>query len=101
MSLPAMLAGASVGALILTQIYWGCGFLRMSSTGLSAQAKGVPNNTLESAKVLWQTVTVALLLGGAVLVLQSPILFCSMIFYSILFHSILLYSIMFCSVMFW
>ena len=74
MSLPAMLAGASVGALILTQIYWVCGFLRMSSTGLSAQAKGAPNNTLESAKVLWQTVAVALLLGVAVLGLQSPIL---------------------------
>ncbi|MHC6646989.1 MATE family efflux transporter [Alteromonas sp. HB246098] len=74
MSLPAMLAGASVGALILTQIYWVCGFLRMSSTGLSAQAKGSPNNRLESAKVLWQTVAVALLLGAVVLVLQSPIL---------------------------
>ena len=74
MSLPAMLAGASVGALILTQIYWVCGFLRMSSTGLSAQAKGSPNNRLESAKVLWQTVAVALLLGALVLVLQSPIL---------------------------
>lgn len=74
MSLPAMLAGASVGALILTQIYWVCGFLRMSSTGLSAQAKGSLNNTLESAKVLWQTVAVALLLGAAVLALQSPIL---------------------------
>ena len=74
MSLPAMLAGASVGALILTQIYWVCGFLRMSSTGLSAQAKGSPNNRLESAKVLWQTVAVALLLGAVILVLQSPIL---------------------------
>ena len=74
MSLPAMLAGASVGALILTQIYWVCGFLRMSSTGLSAQAKGSPNNTLESAKVLWQTVAVALVLGAVVLALQSPIL---------------------------
>ena len=74
MSLPAMLAGASVGALILTQIYWVCGFLRMSSTGLSAQAKGSPNNTLESAKVLWQTVAVGLVLGAVVLALQSPIL---------------------------
>ena len=74
MSLPAMLAGASVGALILTQIYWVCGFLRMSSTGLSAQAKGSHNNKLESAKVLWQTVAVAFLLGTAVLALQSPIL---------------------------
>ena len=74
MSVPAMLAGASVGALILTQIYWVCGFLRMSSTGLSAQAKGSENAHVESAKVLWQTVTVALVLGILVLVLKAPIL---------------------------
>lgn len=74
MSAPAMLAGASVGALILTQIYWVCGFLRMSSTGLSAQAKGSDNAQVESAKVLWQTVAVAMVLGLLVLILQGPIL---------------------------
>ena len=74
MALPAMLAGASVGALILTQIYWVCGFLRMSSTGLSAQAKGSDNAQYESAKVLWQTVAIALLLGAAIVALQAPIL---------------------------
>ena len=35
------LAGASVAALLITQLYWLCGFLRMTSTGLSAQAKAV------------------------------------------------------------
>ncbi|WP_100642795.1 MATE family efflux transporter [Alteromonas facilis] len=34
------LAGASIGALVITQIYWVCGFLRMSVTGLSAQMLG-------------------------------------------------------------
>lgn len=34
------LAGASIGALVITQLYWICGFLRMSLTGLSAQAYG-------------------------------------------------------------
>jgi len=34
------LAGASVTALFVTQLYWLCGFLRMTTTGLSAQAKG-------------------------------------------------------------
>ena len=34
------LAGASVAGLFITQLYWLCGFLRMTSTGLSAQAKG-------------------------------------------------------------
>jgi len=75
MQLPAMLAGASVGALILTQIYWLCGFLRMSSTGLSAQARGVKDTKIASAKVLWQTMMVALLLGLGLLVFQAPILY--------------------------
>jgi len=70
----AMLAGASVGALIITQIYWVCGFLRMSSTGLSAQAKGQQNAKLASAKVLWQTALVAVLLGLMLWALQMPVL---------------------------
>lgn len=71
----AMLAGASIGTLILTQIYWVCGFLRMSSTGLSAQAKGdVSDSVLLSAKVLWQTAMTALLLGLIIFALQAPVL---------------------------
>ncbi|NMH60742.1 MATE family efflux transporter [Alteromonas ponticola] len=71
----AMLAGASIGALILTQIYWVCGFLRMSTTGLSAQAKGDSQNAaLQSTRVLWQGGTVALILGLVLFVLQVPIL---------------------------
>ncbi|MCW8109001.1 MATE family efflux transporter [Alteromonas ponticola] len=71
----AMLAGASIGALILTQIYWVCGFLRMSTTGLSAQAKGNTGNaTLQATQVLWQGGAVALALGFALLVLHVPVL---------------------------
>ena len=39
------LAGASIGALVITQIYWVCGFLRMSITGLSAQQKGAKSHS--------------------------------------------------------
>lgn len=74
MNTASMLAGASIGALILTQIYWVCGFLRMSSTGLSAQAKGSNDASVESAKVLWQTTAVALALGVMILLLQYPII---------------------------
>ncbi len=71
----AMLAGASIGALILTQIYWVCGFLRMSTTGLSAQAKGQTENAVrQAAKVLWQGGVVALALGVILFVFQIPIL---------------------------
>lgn len=69
----AQLAGASIGAMLLTQIYWVCGFLRMSATGMSAQARGKRN--LDSmAKTFYQTTAIALLLGMIILVLQSPIL---------------------------
>ena len=37
------LGGSSVGAMIITFITWLCGFLRMSTTGLSAQAFGAKN----------------------------------------------------------
>lgn len=71
----AMLAGASVATLILTQIYWVCGFLRMSATGLSAQARGTQEHALtHSAKALWQTCAIASVLGAGLLLLQVPVL---------------------------
>lgn len=74
MDSPAMLAGASIGALILTQIYWVCGFLRMSATGLSAQARGQDDNLTSSAKVFYQSSAMALILGVLVFALQYPVL---------------------------
>ena len=67
------LAGASIGALILTQLYWICGFIRMSSTGLSAQAKG-KNDKQQSSAVLFQGLAVGLCLGLMIFALQTPIL---------------------------
>lgn len=68
----APLAGAAIGSLILTQIYWVCGFLRMSSTGLSAQAYGRGSN-VQSSKVLLQGGTVALVLAMLLWLLQVPL----------------------------
>ncbi|MCY7295644.1 MATE family efflux transporter [Alteromonas sp. a30] len=67
------LAGVALGALILTQLYWVCGFLRMSSTGLSAQAKGENNNTF-AARVLWQSGAIGLFIGVVIILLQGPLL---------------------------
>lgn len=67
------LAGASVAALVITQLYWLCGFLRMTSTGLSAQAKGSgSNNQLNQS--LFQGVFIGLLLGCLLLLMQDGIL---------------------------
>lgn len=73
MDSPAMLAGASVGTLILTQIYWVCGFLRMSATGLSAQARGHHDARTQSAAVMYQSLSIAVILGLSILLLQWPI----------------------------
>ncbi|OFI33574.1 MATE family efflux transporter [Alteromonas lipolytica] len=69
----AQLAGASIGALILTQLYWVCGFIRMSATGMSAQAKG-ENNLTAMAKSFYQTALIALLLGVLIWLGQQVIL---------------------------
>ena len=67
------LAGASVAALIITQLYWLCGFLRMTSTGLSAQAKGSRDiNQLHQS--LFQGILIGFLLGCLLLLLQDGIL---------------------------
>ncbi|WP_412971625.1 MATE family efflux transporter [Glaciecola sp. MF2-115] len=71
------LAGASIGTLILTQLYWICGFLKMSITGLSAQAGRGNLDVKEQqrrTKVLVQGVTFGLFLGLLFILLQTPIL---------------------------
>lgn len=67
------LAGVALGALILTQIFWLCGFLRMSATGLSAQAIGEGDSD-KSIQVLMQTSISGLVIGIFVLAIQSPLL---------------------------
>lgn len=74
MDSPAMLAGASIGTLILTQIYWVCGFLRMSTTGLSAQTRGASPASTEPARVLYQACAMALLLGLGLWIAQIWVL---------------------------
>jgi multidrug resistance protein, MATE family len=67
------LAGASVGAMILTQLYWICGFIRMSTTGLSAQAKGRGNDE-QARDLLYQSLFIALVLGLLFILLGAVIL---------------------------
>jgi MATE family multidrug resistance protein len=67
------LAGASVAALIITQLYWLCGFLRMTSTGLSAQAKGSQDNN-QLHQSLFQGILIGFLLGCCLLLVQDGIL---------------------------
>lgn len=66
------LAAVAIAAVAFSFIYWGFGFLRMSTTGLTAQANG-GGDIAESRAILLR----ALLMGagiGAVLFLVSPLL---------------------------
>jgi len=68
----ADLAAVAIAAIAYSFIYWGFGFLRMSTTGLTAQANG-QGDTAESRAILLR----ALMLGGAIgvtLFLLSPLL---------------------------
>lgn len=67
------LAGASIAALVITQLYWICGFIRMSATGLSAQAKGKKDSVL-GAKSLYQGMLIGASIGFVTLLLRDPLL---------------------------
>ena len=64
------LGGSTVGAMIITFVIWLCGFLRMSTTGLAAQAFGEENSQLGTL-ILLRGIAVAMLIAMALLLLQS------------------------------
>ncbi len=67
------LGASTVGATVISAVTWLCGFLRMSTTGLAAQAYGKQDLTLGTL-VLGRGLIVALLIGLLVLIVQSPFL---------------------------
>lgn len=67
-----MLAGAAIASLIITQIYWICGFLKMSITGLSAQA--LPSSINQSLKVIVQGFWLGLLISIFLLAFNATIM---------------------------
>ncbi|WP_137223742.1 MATE family efflux transporter DinF [Shewanella sp. MEBiC00475] len=67
------LGGVALGSTIITLIVWLLGFLRMSTTGLVAQAYGA-NDTSTQHQLLIQGCSLALILGLACVILQSPLL---------------------------
>ena len=66
------LGGVAVGALVFTFIYWGFGFLRMGTGGLTAQAFGaeVPD---EVRACLARAAVIGLPVALILIVLQAPI----------------------------
>ncbi len=73
---PAYLAAIGLGSVIFNFIFWAFGFLRMGTTGMIAQAWGKDDSESLVAGV-WRSMTLALVLGAILLVLQHAILLIS------------------------
>ena len=64
------LGAIAVGSMIFNFIFWGFGFLRMGTTGLTAQAFGEENQT-DSIMTLARALTVAIVFGILIVLFQK------------------------------
>lgn len=62
----------AIGSMIFNIIYWNFGFLRMGTSGFTAQAYGADDKK-EQMSILLRACTIALLAALALIVLQKPI----------------------------
>ena len=68
----AYIGGVAIGAVIFSFLYWGFGFLRMGTTGFTAQAFGA-GDADELRAALIRPLILAGALGVALIALQAPI----------------------------
>ncbi|MBM3616784.1 MAG: MATE family efflux transporter [Alphaproteobacteria bacterium] len=66
----APLGAVGIGAVVLATLYWAFGFLRMSTSGLAAQAHGA-GDLPERSAVLLRALMVAVLAGFGLILLQG------------------------------
>lgn len=69
---PAYLAAVAIGGSIFSMLYWPFGFLRMGTSGLTAQAHGA-NNKVECDATLWRALLTSTTIGLLIVILQKPI----------------------------
>jgi MATE family multidrug resistance protein len=69
---PQFLGGVAIGGVIFSFIYWGFAFLRMGTTGLTAQAFG-KNDPTEIRAILERALLLAGLIALLILLLQKPL----------------------------
>ena len=69
---PAYIGAVALGALVFNFVFWGFGFLRMGTTGLTAQALGAGDRD-EIRASLGRAALIALVVGAALIALQWPI----------------------------
>jgi len=66
------LAGVGLGAVLFDYLYWSLGFLRMGTTGITAQASG-RRDPHEVTLALLRPALLAFVAAGAILLLQWPL----------------------------
>ncbi len=69
---PHLIGAVALGATIFTLLFWAFGFLRMGTTGLTAQAEGRGDRQLVAA-VLARALLIAAIAGAALILLQKPL----------------------------
>ncbi|HEX6994389.1 MAG TPA: MATE family efflux transporter [Gammaproteobacteria bacterium] len=69
---PAYIGAVALGALVFTFVFWAFSFLRMGTTGLTAQAHGA-GDADEVRAVLGRALLIAAAAGLVLIVLQRPI----------------------------
>ena len=72
MGLAAPIGAVGIGAIIISAIYWMFGFLRMGTTGLTAQAIG-SNNQPETSALLVRGIIIGLVAGLILILIQIPL----------------------------
>ncbi len=68
----ATIGALAIGVSIFNFIYWNCAFVRMGTSGLTAQAYGA-RDFAECTRMLYRAVAIAIALGVGVLLLQYPL----------------------------
>lgn len=70
---PQHLGGVALGGILFNFLFWSFGFLRMSTTGLAAQAYGAQDQALLRRHLL-RALLIAVVAGVAIVILQRPII---------------------------
>jgi len=74
LGLAVPIGAVGIGAIIITAIYWLFGFLRMGTTGLTAQALGSGDKS-ETSALLVRGILIGLVAGLVLIVAQVPLFF--------------------------
>jgi multidrug resistance protein, MATE family len=69
---PATLGGVAISVELFNLLFWSFGFLRLSTSGLTAQAKGAGDGA-EIAATLERALLVAVVLGMLMILIQQPL----------------------------